>query len=58
MKTRNEMVYDFMVALCANANNFDLLSESTSEKLSELEASQGIYITATEMADQFLRSLG
>lgn len=58
MKTRQEMIYDFMLALCANSQNLELISTDTQDKLSELEAHQCIYLTACEMADQYLRSLG
>ena len=58
MKTRTEMIYDFMVALCSNPNSLDLISTTTQDKLQELEAYQGVYLTACEMADQYLRSLG
>lgn len=58
VKTRNEMIYDFMLALCSNANSLDLSSTTTQDKLDQLEAYQGIYLTACEMTDQYLRSLG
>ena len=58
MKTRQEMIYDFMVALCANSDSMGLISANIAEDLNELEAAQVVYLIACDMADQYLRSLG
>ena len=58
MKTRSEMIYDFMVALCANPETMGLISEDIAENINEIDAAQAVYMIARNMADQYLRSLG
>ena len=58
MKTRSEMVYDFMVALCGNSDSMGLISARIAEDMEQLEAAQVVYMIACDMADQYLRSLG
>jgi hypothetical protein len=53
MKTRQEMIYDFMVALCANPDTYELLPSMT--EVQELEAHEGVYVIAAAMADEYLK---
>jgi len=57
MKTRNEMVYDFMLALAGNSDTPHLqYSEMPNQEA--LEAHQAIYLIASKLADEYLRHLG
>ena len=57
MKTRQEMIYDFMVALAGNAEViFELLPADLS--LNNYETHEAIYVVANKLADQYLESLG
>jgi len=56
MKTRQEMIYDFMVALAGNSNTYDLI-HSDMEDIPDLEASEAIYGIAASLADEYLKGL-
>jgi len=57
MKTRQEMVYDFMVALAGNSDTFHL-QYSDMPNQESLEAHQAIYLIASKLADEYLKHLG
>ena len=57
MKTRHEMVYDFMVALAGNSDTFHLQYSDMPDQQS-LEAHQAIYLIASKLADEYLKHLG
>jgi hypothetical protein len=54
MKTRQEMIYDFMVALAANAEFYKEWHEDSSDD----GYGENVYAFAQELADEYLRSLG
>jgi thymidylate synthase len=57
MKTRQEMIYDFMVALAgSNESVFDFLPADLA--LNNYEAHEAIYVVACKLADQYLECLG
>jgi hypothetical protein len=57
MKTRHEMVYEFMLALAGNSDTHHLqYSEMPNQEA--LEAHQAIYLIASKLADEYLRHLG
>jgi hypothetical protein len=59
MKTRQEMVYDFMVALASNPSMENLIpSDIMEDDLSEYEEHEIVFIIANRLADKYLRSLG
>jgi hypothetical protein len=53
MKTRQEMIYDFMLAVCANVDTYTLLPSTA--PVEELEAHEGVYMIAAAMADEYLK---
>jgi hypothetical protein len=53
MKTRPEMIYDFMVSLSGNPNIYDLIP--IREDFSESNPYETIYRVACGLADQYLR---
>ena len=56
MKTRQEMIYDFMVALAgSNESVFDFLPADLA--LNNYEAHEAIYVVACKLADQYLECL-
>jgi hypothetical protein len=57
MKTRYEMVYDFMVALAGNADTFHLQHSDMPDQQA-LESHQAIYLIASKLADEYLKHLG
>jgi len=57
MKTRQEMVYDFMVSLAANSDTFHLQYSDMPDQQA-LEAHQAIYLIASKLADEYLKHLG
>jgi hypothetical protein len=57
MKTRAEMVYDFMVALAGNSGTHELVSSEMPE-ITALESQQAIYLIASNLADEYLKHLG
>jgi hypothetical protein len=59
MKTRQEMVYDFMVAIASNPSMENLIpSDIIEDDLSEYEGHEIVFIIANRLADKYLRSLG
>jgi len=55
MKTRQEMIYDFMIALASNADGvYELLPSDLA--LNDYEAHEAIYVVANKLADQFLEN--
>ena len=55
MKTRQEMIYDFMLALTSGGETvFELLPSDLS--LNNYEAHEAIYVVANKLADQFLEN--
>jgi hypothetical protein len=52
MKTRQEMIYEFMVALSSNPKACDLMSSATYEE--DKEISESISQMACALADKFL----
>ena len=52
MKTRNEMIYDFMVALCSNPQ---LVANEGSPDVEQMV--DWTYDTAADMADKYLENL-
>jgi hypothetical protein len=57
MKTRQEMIYDFMLALANSGENvFELLPSDLS--LNDYEAHEAIYVVANKLADQYLSAEG
>ena len=57
MKTRHEMVYEFMLALASNSDTHHLqYSEMPNQEA--LEAHQAIYLIASKLADEYLKHLG
>ena len=55
MKTRQEMIYDFMLALASGGENvFELLPADLS--LNNYESHEAIYVVANKLADQFLEN--
>jgi hypothetical protein len=55
MKTRQEMIYDFMLALASNGQSvFEFLPADLS--LNNYEAHEAIYVVANKLADQFLEN--
>jgi hypothetical protein len=58
MKTRQEMVYDFMVALASNPSTENLIpSDIYQDDMSEYEGHEVVFIIANRLADEYLRSL-
>jgi|TARA_R110002126_G_scaffold246240_1_gene389284 hypothetical protein len=58
MKTRQEMVYDFMVALAGNSNTQALIpSDILEDDMADYEAHEIIYYIACRLADRYLGSL-
>ena len=59
MKTRQEMVYDFMVSL-AGISNIDKLipTDILEDDIADYEGHEIIYYIACRLADRYLRSLG
>jgi hypothetical protein len=57
MKTRTEMVYDFMVALAGNSGTHELISSEMPD-ITALESQQAIYLIASNLADEYLKHLG
>jgi hypothetical protein len=59
MKTRQEMIYEFMVALAGNSNTQELIpSDILEDDISDYEAHEIIYYIACRLADRYLESLG
>jgi len=59
MKTRQEMVYEFMLALASNSSMSELIpSDILEDDISEHEGHDIIFIIANRLADKYLRSLG
>ena len=59
MKTRQEMVYEFMLALAGNSSISELIpSDILEDDISEHEGHDIIFIIANRLADKYLRSLG
>jgi hypothetical protein len=55
VKTRQEMIYDFMLALTSGGETvFELLPSDLS--LNNYEAHEAIYVVANKLADQFLEN--
>ena len=57
MKTRQEMIYDFMVALAANASVHQQWEEWDSEIPLAESFGDHVQALAAEMADNYLRTL-
>ena len=58
MKTRQEMVYDFMVALASNPSMDNLIpSDIYQDDMSEYEGHEIVFIIANRLADEYLRGL-
>jgi hypothetical protein len=55
MKTRQEMIYDFMLALASNSDVFDFVP---SDVEGVLDHHQATYFAATYLADEYLKHLG
>jgi len=55
MKTRQEMIYDFMVALASNPDVFDFVPADVE---GVLDHHQATYFAATYLADEYLKHLG
>jgi hypothetical protein len=56
MKTRQEMIYDFMLALAPNIDNIYIrMKENACEE--PVNAAEGVYATAESLADVYLESL-
>ena len=56
MKTRQEMIYDFMLALVSGGESvYDLLPADL--VLNNYEAHEAIYVVANKLADQYLENL-
>jgi len=59
MKTRQEMVYEFMLALAGNSSMSELIpSDIYQDDMSEYEGHEVVFIIANRLADKYLRSLG
>ena len=59
MKTRQEMVYDFMLALAGNSSSQELIpSDIVENDIDDYESYELIYFIACRLADKYLRSLG
>jgi hypothetical protein len=59
MKTRQEMVYDFMVALSSNSNIYKIApSDIVEDDMYDCEPHELIYYIACRLADRYLGSLG
>jgi len=59
MKTRQEMVYDFMVAIASNPSMENLIpSDVMEDDMSEYEGHKIVFIIANRLAEEYLRSLG
>ena len=58
MKTRQEMIYEFMIALASNPSTRDLISSEDieNEPAESYEAHEAIYLIAVSLANQYLRS--
>jgi hypothetical protein len=56
MKTRQEMIGEFMVALAGNSNVFDIL-DMTIENYHEKKFISSVYRLADRLADQFLKGV-
>ena len=58
MKTRQEMVYDFMVALASNSSMEQLMpSDIFEDDMSEYEGHEIVFIIANRLADEYLGGL-
>lgn len=55
MKTRQEMVYDFMVALVSNPSMDNLIPSDI--LVSEYEGHEIVFIIAESLADEYLKGL-
>jgi hypothetical protein len=57
MKTRTEMIYDFMVAIAANPNMIPnpLKHECSSEEAKSIY--ENVYLLAAKLTDEYLESL-
>jgi len=55
MKTRMEMIYDFMVALSSNSQ---ILLTADEGGLSNAQAAEIVYNLAESMVDRFYQSMG
>jgi hypothetical protein len=56
MKTRQEMIYDFMLALAPNIDNiYTRMKEDAYDE--PVNAAEGVYATAENLTDIYLRSL-
>jgi hypothetical protein len=56
MKTRQEMIYDFMLALAANGDIYDML-DSTVENSHEMTFEEATFKLAASFADEYLKGL-
>ena len=58
MKTRQEMVYDFMIALAPNIDNiYNRMKEDSDGEVTVMDVVETMYEYATTMADRYLESL-
>lgn len=59
MKTRQEMIYDFMVAFAESAEyTTDLFKDPTKNHVTPKVVADALYVAAAGAADKYLESLG
>jgi hypothetical protein len=57
MKTRQEMIYDFMLALAPNAAVWEQVILETQEETSDKEVAEIIFAFASALTDAYLENL-
>ena len=56
MKTRQEMIYDFMIALAGNSFVYDMV-DITVINAHDMEFEEALYSLAASLSDQYLRGV-